>query len=167
MSQTDSKIYGVYTGTDMKSYMCLLKIADTAATVPVYQVTAPGGKGLPIDGSWQDYHRSTLFGSMTVVLDGELELGVTAGPIRTATAKAGDAFVMIDLLGDGHSAMRKGRVPLHVLNTRFALSVGGLWAALSKGFTGWPDNVLPPAEYSPYPSTGLADPSRRYPDKSP
>lgn len=158
-----STIYGVYTGTDMKSYMCILKIADVSAIVPVYQVAAPGGPGLPIDGSWQDYHISTLFGSVTIVLDGELELGVTAGRIRTALAKAGDVYVMIDTQGDGHSAMRKGKVPLKVMNARFALSAGGLWNALSKGFSGWPDNVLPPQEYAPYAPTGDNDPSRHYP----
>jgi hypothetical protein len=159
------KIYGVYTGTDLKSYMCELEIAGEEAVIPTFQVLAPGGAGLPVDGSWQDYHISTVFGSMTVMLDGELELGVTAGSLRTALAKAGDIYIMIDTQGDGHSAMRKGNVPTQIINARFVTTAEGLWPALKRAFKGWPDNVLPPKEYAPYASVGTSDPSRRFPSK--
>ncbi len=158
------KIYGVYTGKDMKSYLCELKLAEHGAVIPTYEIAAPGGPGLPVDGSWQDFHKSFVFGSMTILLAGELEIGVTGGTMRSVLGKAGDVFILIDTQGDGHSAMRKSKVDIVMANPRFNTSADGLWPALAKGFIGWPDNVLPPAEYTPYApyiSGGHPDPSRR------
>jgi hypothetical protein len=133
------KIYGVYTGKDMKSYMCVL---TGGGPVPCYRllISAP----LP-PPTWQDFHVSTYWGSVTMILSGQLEIGVTAGPLRSVLGKAGDVFVLIDTQGDGHSAARRGDVPLNQVNTRLKEP----WLALSKSFKGWPDNVLPPKEYGP------------------
>jgi hypothetical protein len=137
------KIYGVYTGKDMKSYLCVLTAPEgETASIPVYRMLVSGPLPPP---TWQDLHVSTFWGSVTVIIAGELEIGVSGGSLRTVLGKAGDIFVLVDTEGDGHTAARRGDEPLRQVNLRLKEP----WLALSNGFQGWPDNVLPPKEYAP------------------
>lgn len=140
-------IYAVYTGTDLNSYVCELTFAaDRGATLPTYRLNmAPPRKQT---GTWQDLHPSTHWGSMTVILRGRIEFGVTAGAQRTVRGKAGDIFLFIDTEGPGHSTSNPGGGELfQVVNMRFADPIDGLWETFKKGFKGWPDNVKPPSAY--------------------
>jgi hypothetical protein len=140
-------IYGVYTGKDLKSYICALTLAENGATLPAYRLTF--GEPRKQTGSWQDLHVSTVWGSLTVILCGQIAFGVSAGTQRTVVGKAGDIFVFIDTQGDGHSVHNPGGGELfQVANMRFADPIEGLWNAFKKGFNGWPDNVLPPGTYA-------------------
>jgi hypothetical protein len=141
-------IYGVYTGVDMKTYVCDLKLTDDrSATLPVYRLSIAQPRKQT--GAWQDLHVSTFWGSMTIILLGQITFGVTGGERRGVTGKAGDIFVFIDTEGDGHStANPAGGELFYAVNTRFADSIEGLWEDIKKGFTGWPDNVLPPRTYA-------------------
>ena len=81
-------IYGCYTGKDMKSYFCELTFANerVGADLPFYRLNF--GKPRKQDGSWQDEHVSTGYGSMTMVLRGQIEFGVTGGTNRSAISSA-------------------------------------------------------------------------------
>jgi len=141
-------IYAVYTGKDLECYVCEVTYAsDEGAELPVYrlQMSEPRKQ----TGTWQDYHPSTVFGSMTVVLQGRIEFGVTAGETRSVRGKAGDIFLFIDTQGPGHSTSNPGGGEiLHVVNVRFSDSIEALGDFFQKGFKGWPDNVLWPATYA-------------------
>jgi hypothetical protein len=116
------KIWGVYCGKDMKSYLCEL---TSGASVPVYRgfITPPAPAP-----SWQDAHVSSFWGGVTMIMQGELEIGVTGGATKTALGKAGDIFVLIDTQGDGHTAARKGKVPLVTVQARLKEP----WTAIKK-----------------------------------
>lgn len=140
-------IYAVYTGKDLNSYVCeVTPNGDLGAVLPIYrlQMAPPRLQ----TGTWQDLHPSTHWGSLTVVLKGRIEFGVTGGAQRSVRGKTGDIFLFIDTEGPGHSTSNPGGGELfQVVNLRFADAVDGLWEMLQKGFKGWPDNVLPPATY--------------------
>lgn len=141
-------IYGCYTGKDLKAYFCELTLADdkAMADLPFYRINF--GKPRAQDGSWQDLHVSTGYGSMTMVLRGQIEFGVTAGKTRSIIGKQGDIFVFIDCDGDGHSTHNPaGGELFQTANMRFSDPVEGLWPVLQKVFKGWPDNVMPPHTY--------------------
>ncbi len=133
------KVYGVFAGMDKKSYMCVL---TGGGSVPVYRMSLTGLLPPP---SFEELHVSPFWGSVTMILQGQLEIGVTAGEVRKVLGKAGDSFVFIDGEGDGHTSARRGDQPLQVINARLKEP----WTALSKSFKGWPDFVLPPKEIAP------------------
>ena len=142
-------IYAIYTGKDLESYACEVTLnGDHGATLPVYrlQMAAPRKQ----TGTWQAYHPSTHWGSMTVILQGRIGFGVTAGETRIVRGKAGDIFLFVDTEGVGHSTSNpSGGELFQMANLRFADPLDGLWEQLQKAFTGWPENVLPPATYVP------------------
>ena len=130
------KIWGVYTGKDKKSYLCEL---TSGASVPVYRGMITGPSPSP---NFQEAHPSSFWGGVTMIIQGEMEIGVTGGAMKTALGKVGDIFVLIDTDGDGHTAARKGTVPLMTVQARFKEP----WTALKK-MKGWPDDVVPPKEF--------------------
>lgn len=133
------KIYGVFAGKDKKSYMCVL---TGGGSIPVYRMSLSGLLPPP---SFEELHTSPFWGSVTMILSGQMEIGVTAGDLRTVLGRTGDSFIFIDGEGDGHTAARRGDQPIQVVNARLKEP----WTALSKSFKGWPDHVLPPKEYTP------------------
>ena len=141
-------IYAYYTGKDLESYICEVTYADDkGADLPAYRLQMGGGRKQT--GTWQDYHPSTVFGSMTIMLQGRIEFGVTAGKTRSVRGKAGDIFLFIDTQGPGHSTSNPGGGEImQVVNIRFADSIEPLSEFFKKGFKGWPDNVLWPATYA-------------------
>jgi hypothetical protein len=79
-------IYAVYTGKDLNSYVCELTYADDqGATLPAYRLQMGGPRKQT--GTWQDLHPSTHWGSMTVIIQGRIEFGVTAGEKRTVRGR--------------------------------------------------------------------------------
>ena len=152
------KIYGCYSGKDLKSYFCELTLADPTkgVTLPTFRLTFGGARKQT--GSWQDLHVSTGWGSMTVVQKGQVEFGVTGGSVRSVIGYAGDIFIFVDTEGDGHSTHNPDTGILQVANLRFLDPVQGFWNTLQSTFKGWPDNVLPPEAYTPGgPSGGRHD----------
>ena len=139
-------IYGVYTGKDLKSYVCDLTLAGEGATLPCFRITF--GEARKQTGTWQDLHISTGWGSMTIIQRGQVEFGVSGGERRSVIGHSGDIFVFIDTEGDGHSTHNPtGGELFQAANLRFSDPVDGLWETFKKNFTGWPDNVLPPHTY--------------------
>lgn len=141
-------IYAVYTGKDLGCYVCEVTYAsDQGAELPAYRLQMSEARKQT--GTWQDHHPSTVFGSMTVVLQGRIEFGVTAGDQRSVRGKAGDIFLFIDTEGVGHSTSNPdGGEILQVVNIRFSDSIEPLADFFKRGFKGWPDNVLWPATYA-------------------
>ena len=133
------KIYGVFAGKDKKSYMCVL---TGGGSIPAYRLWLSAPAPPP---SFEELHVSPFWGSVTMILTGQLEIGVTAGEMRTVLGRTGDSFIFIDTEGDGHTSARRGDQPLQVVNARLKEP----WTALSTSFKGWPDHVLPPKEYAP------------------
>lgn len=136
--ETPGKVYGVYTGKDLKSYLCEL---TGGGSIPAYRMFVSGA--VPPTAR-PDFHVSTFWGTVTIILAGELEVGVSAGPLRSVIGRAGDTFILIDTQGDGHTAALRGDVPFQEINVRLKEP----WTALSKAFA-WPDNILPPKESAP------------------
>lgn len=133
-------IYLVYNGIDMKSYMQVLRIADT------YDQGAPPIPALgwrtmsrPGQGELDDLHNAKQFGGVQVVMQGAIDIGVTAGDLRQVTGRPGDAFVIVDTEGDGHWARRNGEENFEAINIRVAPD----WERLKSGFSNWPDNAKP------------------------
>ena len=136
-------IYCIYCGTDKKSYLAELDIVDSYDPAVNLLVPSPGWRTINRPpGSFQDFHPARQCGSMTIVLQGELEIGASAGTPRQVTLRKGDMLVVIDTQGDGHTAARKGSEQFKAINVR----ISPHWASLHRVFSGWPDNVLPFAE---------------------
>ena len=129
------KFYGVYTGKDMKSY-----IADLTGggPVPVYRMKVGG----PMAASAAK--PAAFFGDVSIIMAGQIEVGVSGGDMRSVVGKTGDIFIFIDTKGDGHSVKPIGSEPVRQVNVRLKES----WTALAKNYK-WPDNILPPDEVSP------------------
>src|SRR5437016_1864814 len=131
-------IYAFYTGKDLKSYICEVTLADPAngATLPAYRLTF--GQPRKQTGTWQDLHISTGLGSMTLILRGQIEFGVSGGQVRSVIGRTGDIFLFVDTQGDGHSTHNPtGGELFQTANLRFADPIDGLWDVLQKTFKGW------------------------------
>lgn len=154
-------VYCCYTGRDLKSYLAVLEpvqMGDYAART----------KGEPVlgqmvhtyglrtsnrpPGSWQDFHPSTNWGSITFVLDGALEIGVSAGKLRKCVLKKGDACVLLDTTGDGHTAARVGKRRYKGINVRLSPN-----SNVTQAFKGWPKNLRFPSDVPAI----VGDPNRR------
>lgn len=130
----------VYTGPDMESYMLPLELVDT------YDPTKPPTAALgwrtivrPAEGPFDPPHLAKGYGSVQIVVRGAVKVGVTAGEFREWTARPGDAFIFIDLVGKGHFAQRVGRDQFEAINIRLSDD----WEGLKAGFTNWPEEALP------------------------
>lgn len=133
----------VYCGTDKKSYLTELDLVDSYG--PAVDILVPSSGWRTINrppGSFQDFHTARQSGSITLVLQGELEISVTGGNPKSCRLTAGDALVIIDTEGDGHSAARVGTEQFKAINVRLSPH----WASLSKVFTGWPDDIVIPEQ---------------------
>ena len=82
-------------------------------------------------------HVSRAFGSIQIVMSGALRIGVTAGAQREWVGRAGDAFVFVDVHGDGHSAAGMGSEPLGAIN----IPLTDDWSALRHAFDDWPEDA--------------------------
>ncbi len=141
-------IYGCYTGKDMETYFCDLQLGNPrSVNLPIYRVAM--GDPRRQTGTWQDLHPSTFWGSLTIVMRGQVEFGVTAGKVRSVIGKAGDMFVFVDTKGPGHSTHNPtGGEWFETVNCRLSDSIEDLWGYLQTAFTGWPENVYPPTTYA-------------------
>ena len=131
-------IYGVCAGKNMKSYLCELKRTKEAVFIPTYNVTIPQPNP---PNSFEDFHLARNWGNMQIILAGELEVGVSDGKLKTIVGRPGDIIYFICRQGDGYTTARKGKDAFVGISSRLL----DPWAALSKAYTGWPDNIAPPA----------------------
>lgn len=129
------KIYGVYTGRDMRSYIVELK---GGGPIPVYRMNVGGPLGAV------SAKPAAFWGDVSIIMAGEIEVGVSGGDKRAVVGKTGDIFVFVDTRGDGHSIKPVSREPVRQINVRLREP----WTALAKNYK-WPDNILPPEEVFP------------------
>ena len=131
-------IYGVYAGTDSRTYCVELTLTSSAEALNGAAVTNLGFHSMAIDkvGWSSDLHVAKDHGGIQIILGGGIEIGVTAGDMRTIRAGAGDAVVFVDTHGDGHSSREAG-APLMAITIRLDGNTDSMKAA----FTGWPDDV--------------------------
>ncbi len=134
--ERSAKMYGVFCGTDKKSYICEL---SGRTMVPAYRMTISG----IIPAEFRERHASKFWGSALLVLLGEVTIAVTGGTIRSVKGQPGDKFVFLDTQGDGHSVDIGEGVQM------IAIRFKEPWSALSKGLKGWPSHLLPPEEMAP------------------
>ena len=135
-AQRPTKIYGVYCGTDMKSYLCEL---TGRANIPVYRMLISGDLPPPSAES-KEFHPSPFWGNALLIMAGELTVSVSSGTLRKSTALPGDKVIFIDTQGEGHASDHPG--VLRAVNIRFKEP----WTALKK-MKGWPDDVVPAKEF--------------------
>jgi hypothetical protein len=129
------KLYGVYTGNDMKSYVAELK---GGGPIPVYRMNVGGPMAAAAAKP------AAFWGEVSIIMAGGIEVGVSGGDRRTVVGKTGDIFIFIDTKGDGHSIKPVGGELVQQINVRLREP----WTALAKNYQ-WPDHILPPEEVTP------------------
>ena len=103
-------IYGCYTGKDMETYFCDLQLGNPrSVNLPIYRTAI--GDPRRQTGTWQDLHPSTFWGSLTIVMRGQVEFGVTAGKVKSIVGKAGDMFVFRQRGEFGHIIYSITKIP--------------------------------------------------------
>jgi hypothetical protein len=132
-------VHLIYTGADGQSYLAPLDLADTydASSPPIsslgWRTIVRPGQG-PLDPP----HVAKGNGSIQMIAQGRLRIGVSAGALRRVIGGAGDVFIFVDTHGVGHAAQRIGDLPFQAFNIRLSDD----WDTLSRAFTNWPADAV-------------------------
>ncbi len=133
-------IYGLYSGDDGESHLVVLEIVGNG---PPLDQPLPCTGWRPFQcppGHSQERHPTPVSG-MTMMLGGCMEIGVGGGTLQHVALIAGDALLVIDTHGAGHSTAITGSDPLRVAGVTFDSSQ---WPEIRRQFSGWPSNLLDP-----------------------
>ncbi len=133
-------IYGLYSGNDGLSHLTVLQMAKGGP--PINQVLdCLGWRPFQCEpGHTQSRHPTPVIG-MTILLGGCMEIGVGGGTLKHVSLRPGDALLVADTQGEGHSTKIVGPDALQVVG--FSLNTSS-WSDFRQYFSGWPDNALNP-----------------------